>query len=259
MLDNIASMNRPTDRPVTFVTGAGGDIGRAIVEELGVRGWAIALAGRRTETLEPVSASLRERGVPHLELPFDVTDAAECATAIEATQAAFGRLDCLVNNAATWFTEDFLDSSDEHWRRVMDVNLIAPARLARLATPMLTSSPAPRIVNVSSKSAFAAERGLGSYGVSKAALNGLTMVLAAELGPLGISVIGIAPGVIETSSNDFILKDPASAEEHRARIPIGRFGRVDEVAKVVTFFCKDAGAFATGTTILMDGGQLAWH
>jgi NAD(P)-dependent dehydrogenase (short-subunit alcohol dehydrogenase family) len=242
---------------VAYVTGATGGVGRAIVHELARQGYLVVASDRDALELERVAESVRSRAGDCRTSVCDLADASECEHAMNRVATEIGELDVLVNNAATWFFEPFLATTDEHWREVLEVNVVAPARLSRLAAPLLGRSHSPRIVNIASKNGLRGEPGLSSYDVSKAALIALTRVLAVELAASGILVNCVAPGVLDTESNRGMLEDPDRSEVYRNRIPLGRFGSPDEVASVVGFLCGSHSGFATGATFILDGGQLA--
>ena len=239
---------------VAAVTGAAGAIGSAICRELGRRGYRVVAWGRNTSGLERVRQAVEDEGGALITRSFDLMDEGACAEAVDRLARSVGRLDVLVNNAGAWFDEPIAESTDEHWRHVLEVNVVAPVRLARLTLPLLRRSPAPRIVNIGSKNAIRGEAGLASYGVSKAALNALTREMAAEFATHGVLVNCVAPGVIDTESNtDFLAQE---GDVFLRRIPLGRFGTTGEVAHAVAFICSQECSFATGSTFLMDGGQL---
>ena len=241
---------------VALVTGAAGGLGVSICRELGRRGCTVAAWGRNAQRLESLRESLEPDIGSILVRSVDVADAGACANGIEWLEREAGRLDILVNNAGAWFEEPVAESTDEHWRHVLEVNVVAPVRLSRLALPLLRRSPHPRIVNIGSKNGSRGEPGLASYGVSKAALNAVTREVAAEFARWGILVNCVAPGVIDTESNADILSGDA-ASVYLERIPLGRFGTSEEVAQAVGFFASEECSFATGSVLLMDGGQLA--
>jgi 3-oxoacyl-[acyl-carrier protein] reductase len=245
----------PTGR-IALVTGAAGGLGVAICRELGRRGCSIVAWGRNRQRLDSLRQSLTGDVESVLTRSVDVADAGACEDGIEWLEREAGRLDILVNNAGAWFEESVAESTDEHWRHVLEVNVVAPVRLSRLALPLLRRAPHPRIVNIGSKNGFRGEPGLASYGVSKAAMNALTREVAAEFAQWGIIVNCLAPGVIDTESNAEILAGDAAAV-YRGRIPLGRFGTSEEVAHAVGFLSSEGCTFATGSVFLMDGGQLA--
>jgi 3-oxoacyl-[acyl-carrier protein] reductase len=240
-----------------MVTGAAGGIGRAIASELAQRKFRVVVCDRAEDPLRGVAAEVRRNGGTCDVRVFDLQDAAASADAVGWVSEHVGGLDVLVNNAATWFEEPFLESTDEHWREVLEVNLVAPARLSRLVAPLLALSPAPRIVNVATTYAFLAEPGWSTYIASKAALVGLTRSLAVELAGSRILVNCVAPGVVLTKSNANLSDQPHIHEAYSRRIPLGRFADPVEVARAVAFFSGPESSFVTGTVLAVDGGHLA--
>jgi 3-oxoacyl-[acyl-carrier protein] reductase len=249
-------MTEPAEqRPVALVTGAAGGLGSAICHELGRRGYSLVACDREEEALDALGQALAHDETPVATRAFDLASSDECERHLTWVEQELGHLDVLVNNAAAWFYEPFMDSTDEHWRRVLEVNVIAPARLVRLALPLLRRSSRPRIVNIGSKNGFLGEPRLASYDVSKAALSALTRALALELADDGILVNCLAPGVARTSSNDAELERAGDA--YVRRIPLGRLAEPAEIAQFVAFLCSSECSFATGSTLVCDGGQLA--
>jgi NAD(P)-dependent dehydrogenase (short-subunit alcohol dehydrogenase family) len=251
-----ASAAQAENGPVAVVTGAAGGIGRSICRTLAGRGCSIVAWDRDHAGLQLAERELVDERRVVFARSFDLTDAAECREAAGWVHESLGRVDILVNNAASWFEENLEATTDEHWRHVLEVNVVAPARLAKLLLPALRRSSQARIVNIASKNAFAGEYGLVSYSVSKAALVALTREQALEYATYGVLVNCVAPGVIDTDSNEGVLAGDAR-EVFRSRIPIGRFGSTDEVAHAVAFLRDRETTFCSGSTLLVDGGQLA--
>jgi NAD(P)-dependent dehydrogenase (short-subunit alcohol dehydrogenase family) len=245
------------DQRTAMVTGAAGGIGRAVVDELARAGCHVIACDRAKDPLRRLVISVRASGGLCEECIFDLRDAAASAEAVSWVSEQIGRLDVLINNAATWFEEPFIESTDSHWREVLEVNLVAPARLTRLAVPLLERSTAPRIVNVATTYAFLAEPGWTTYVASKAGLVGMTRSLAVELAGSRILVNCVAPGVVMTESNAGLSDQPDVFDAYRARIPLGRFADPTEVAKAVVFLAGPECSFVTGSVLTVDGGHLA--
>lgn len=243
-------------RRVALVTGAAGGIGMAICQRLLDAGVDVVACDVKRVRIEPSSAQSAHASVLTSRI-FDLKEETPTRETFDWVAAEYGRLDVLVNNAAIWFGEAFVDSTDDHWREVLEVNLLAPVRLSRLAVPLLAKSACPRIVNVASKNALLGERGWSSYDVSKAALVALTRSLGYELAHLGILVNAVAPGHIRTDGHMDSLGSVGKRHELARRIPLGRMGEPIEVARAVAFLASEECSFATGATLLMDGGQLA--
>ena len=194
-----------SEAPVAIITGAGTGIGRAAAIELAGSGWRCAIVGRRRGKLEETAAAMRERNreCESLVLAIDVADPRAADEIISATVAKWGdRIDALVNNAATLITGPIHQASDEALRQSLDVNTVAPARLVRSVWPLMKKHGGGRIINVSSMSSVDPFPGLGVYGMSKAALEGLTRAINREGNKEGqrdrIIAFNLVLGAVET-------------------------------------------------------------
>ena len=177
-----------------------------------------------------------------LELYCDVSDAKAVYGAVAAVSARFGRLDALVNNAGIAVFAPLLDTSDEDWSRILQVNLTGPFICTKAAAPLMRGHGGGAIVNITSISAVRASTLRSAYGTSKAGLAHLTKQLAVELAALGIRVNGVAPGTPEIR-----------ADYHDA-IPLNRYGLEEELAEAVFFLCSDRASYITGQILAVDGG-----
>jgi NAD(P)-dependent dehydrogenase (short-subunit alcohol dehydrogenase family) len=251
---------------VACVTGAAGNIGRAIGRRLAADGFHVVAtvyggpgadrpAGHPLYTGKPSGEALGvEEGWD--VVTADLADASHCRKLLAWVEEHHGRLDCLVNNAATWNFGSLAETTDADWRDVLEVNVVAIARLVREGRRLLRESNAARVVNVGSTAGFVPEAGIGPYSVSKAAVHALTAWMAVELADDGVLVNAVAPGFIDTSSNAQYLTDER-LPARLARIPAGRPGTTEEVAGAVSFLASPGLGFVTGTVLRCDGGQLA--
>lgn len=237
---------------VAVVTGGGTGIGAAAARLLAANGLRVALVGRRAEPLEQVS-----RAIGGLAIAADVGDPGAPQRIVDETLARFGRLDVVVNNAAV-IRNGPLDSFtradfDEHYA----VNVAGPFFLLAAALPALRASPDAAVVNVSSSVGSMVKPGSMLYGSTKAALEYLTRAWAYELAPDGIRVNCIAPGPVDTPIHATYTDDLEAAYADLARrVPLGRMGRVDDLAAWVWFLVAPESAWTTGNVIHVDGGQV---
>ena len=246
------------DGRVALVTGGSRGIGRAVALALAQAGADVVVAARKAQDLEPVADEVRSLGRRALAVPAHLGRRPEVDRLFETALEAFGRLDVLVNNAATNpVFGPLLDVEEDAWDRIMALNvkgyLLAAQRAARAMAPNGRGA----IVNIASTAGLRASPGLGAYSVSKAAVIMLTRVLGRELAPLGIRVNGVAPAVIETRFSEALWKNPEILSEYIRTTPLGRTGQPEEVAGAVVYLCSDAASYVTGQTLLLDGGHLA--
>jgi NAD(P)-dependent dehydrogenase (short-subunit alcohol dehydrogenase family) len=241
------------DDRVAIVTGGGTGIGRAAAELLASKGLGVVLVGRRREPLEEVAAGLQRSCV----VAVDLAERGAPARVVEEALAAFGRVDVLINNAAVIRNgplESFTrEQFDEHYA----VNVAAPFFLAQAALPALRASPDAAIVNVSSSVGSIVKPGSMLYGSTKAALEYLTRAWAYELAEDGIRVNCIAPGPVDTPIHATYMDDVAAGYADLARrIPLGRMGHVDDVARWVWLLSAPDTSWTTGNVVHVDGGQV---
>lgn len=243
---------------VAVVTGASRGIGRAIAEALAGAGYAVAVNFvSRREDADAVVSAIAAAGGSALTVQGDVSDPAAVARMFATVDDRFGRLDALVNNAGIGRRfERVTDIDDETWRRTIAVNLDGAFFCMRAAIPRLKAAGGGRIVNVSSGAARTGGAVGAHYAASKAGMLALTAKAARELARDGIAVNAVLPSVIETEMLEAVAPDPAARDRARAQIPIGRFGRPDEVARVVRFLVAEAPDYLTGECISLRGGRL---
>ncbi|WP_439575808.1 SDR family NAD(P)-dependent oxidoreductase [Phreatobacter sp.] len=240
---------------VALVTGAGTGLGARFCMALAERGAAVVAVARRADKVEGVAEAIRAAGGSAVAVSGDVTDTASIAAAFDAAEAAFGTVDAVVANAGIALAGRAAEMSDEDWRRTMATNLDGVFFTNREAAQrMLKAGRHGAIVNIASILGYGVGKGNASYATSKAAVIQLTQALALEWAFKGIRVNAIAPGYVVTDINRDYLTSGKGAEMTR-EIPVGRFGREEDLDGALLLLLSDAGAFMTGTTITVDGGQ----
>lgn len=245
---------------VAIVTGASRGIGKGIALSLAREGCHVAICARGAEDLEAAADEIREHDVEVLALPMDVTEPAEAKRLVKETVDQLGGVNLYVGNVGGNRRGSFAELSDEDWRHIIDLNLMSHVRVSRAAVPHMKEAGGGSIVYISS--IFGRElggAGLSLYNTTKSALISLSKVMAQELTPEGIRVNTVAPGSIrfEGGSWDRRVKErPDEMEQFiEENLPIGRFGRVEEVGDTVAFLCSERASLITGACINVDGGQ----
>ena len=236
-----------------IITGAGKGLGAAMAKrflEEEVAG--IAMLDWNYELVKQTAQELDPEGKKTLALQCDVTDSEGVKAAVDKVLEQFGRVDILVNNAGITKDRIFHKMSDEDWDSVIKVNLYGPYNLCKYIVPLMREQMSGSIINISSTAAYG-NPGQANYSSTKAGLQGLTRVLALELGRKNVRVNCIAPGFVET---DMMLAVPA--EQLKAsienKVPMHRLGKPEEVASAVAFLASEDSSWITGQTIFVSGG-----
>ena len=256
---------RPLDGRPVLLTGAGGDIGRAMAAAFAFAGARLAAADIDAERAETAAAIAREAGGEAIALALDVTRSDSCAAAVAATVQAFGRLSVLVNNAAAFTVRGtVVDLPEEEWHRQMAVNLTGPFLMSKHAIPAIRATVTSEggggvVVNIASQLGHVGQEGLAAYAAAKAAIHNLTRVMAIDHAADGIRVVSLSPGAIEGARVRSRFPDDAAMHAYNDRRHVlGRMGRPDEIASAAVFLASDAASFVTGADLLVDGGYTAW-
>lgn len=244
---------------VCVLTGASRGLGPYMARSLAAEGVNFAVAARSASELEATAAMLRDLGWRAIAVTCDVGSADDRRRLIDATLAEYGRIDILVNNAATNPVFGPVANLDERaWDAIMNTNVKSAFFLSKMVRDAIREhGEGGSIINVSSTGGLRASGGLGGYSVSKAALIMLTQVCAKEWGSDGIRVNAIAPGLIKTEFSRALWENEAILKNSLTQSPLRRIGDPDEMAGAVVYFASAASSFTTGQTLALDGGGLA--
>jgi len=251
---------------VALVAGAGtmgppgGKVGngRATAILLAKEGARVVAADISLKSAEATVAIIREKGGEAIAIQGDVTKETDAKRMVQTTLDHYGKLDILDNNVGIYLERDIIDMSEEEWDHIMAVNVKGIFLVSKHAIKAMMKSGGGTIVNIATIWALQPRPGSAAYNTSKAAVIGLTKCMAVEYAPYNIRVNCVIPAVIDTPIFDSV----ATAEGKKKRIeriPLGRIGLPEEVAKAVLFFASDESSYTTGETILVDGGMFAGY
>lgn len=241
-----------------LVTGANSGIGEATAILFGTAGADVAINYlSHADTAESVAARVRAAGGRAMTLQADVAKPADVDAMFDALVAAWGGIDVLVNNAGIdGHPAPAWDAELDAWRQVVEVNLFGAFYCSRRALQLMVPARSGVIVNMSSVHERIAWSGYSAYTASKAGLAMLTQTLAQEAAPHGVRVLAVAPGAIKTPINENVWGDPAGLADLDRKIPMGRLGERDEVARMVVMLASGMASYVTGNTVFVDGGMI---
>lgn len=242
---------------VAVITGAGKGLGKTFALALAAEGTHLALIGRNAGALETVAAEARKLGVNAEVYAGDVAKEADVRRIEEAIVARFKKIHILINNAGINIRKNVTDFTYEEWTSVINTNLVGAFLMCRSFVPHMRGEAYGRIINLTSIMSHISLPGRTAYSASKAGLLGFTKALALELAPEGITVNGISPGPCATEMNIPILQNPELNQQFVSKLPVGRWGKVEEIAKCLLYICSPDAGFLTGTDIVIDGGWTA--
>lgn len=246
------------DGRVSLVTGASRGIGRAIALEMAKEGAKIIGNATTSSSLSGLEKELDELGADYVMIPADLSTADGCLSLIKAAAESMGRIDILVNNAGINIVKNIEAITLQDWESVINVNLRAPFLCSKYASELMKKQRYGRIINIASIASFVSMPGRSAYNSSKAGILGLTRTLAIELAPYGVTVNAIAPGLVETDMlRERIAEGSLRLEELLRRVPLGRLGRPEDIARTAVFLASEDSSYITGQVIVVDGGFLA--
>ncbi len=246
------------DGRVALVTGGSRGIGLAIATVLAEAGATVALNARHADACEAGAAEINAAGGKAIATPGHVGDAATCEAVVAEVMTKTGRLDILVNNAAT--NPQFgpiIDADEGAINKIWDVNVMGPLRLTRYAVAAWMRDHGGSVINMASVAGIRPEALTGAYNASKAALITLTRTMSHELGPLGIRVNAIAPGLVETKLARYLVETTEIHERIISQTALGRHAVPNEIAGAALFLASDAASYVTGSVLVVDGGWTA--
>jgi len=239
---------------VAIVTGAGGGIGAAICERLGLEGAKVIVSDIDFHKAEIEAKSLTARGVSAIAVTADVVDASSVAALVSKAIETFGRIDILVNNAGFQRDKRIVNMSEDDWDAVVDVILKGAFLCSKAVLPVMVQNKWGRIINMSSR-AHLGNPGQANYSAAKAGLLGFTRALALENGKHGVTVNSVAPGIVDTLAVRSLSHFEKICENAERTTPIPRLGTVEDVADSVAFLASDRASYISGEVLHITGGR----
>jgi len=239
------------------ITGASKGLGKAMAQALAAEGARVALVSRDLALLQSVASEIAAAGGEAEAFRADVTSEDEVRALEARLVERYGKIHILINNAGVNVRKPITDFTLEEWRRVMDTSVTAAFLMCRSIIPHMQGEGYGRILNMTSIMSWVSLPGRAAYAASKSALIGITRTLALELAPDAITVNGISPGPCATEMNRPLIENPEINAQFLASIPLGRWGKVEEIGALAVYLCSEEAGFITGTDIVIDGGWLA--
>jgi len=239
------------------VIGGTSGIGRAIAHGLADAGANVVCTSRRQDQVNAAAVEIESKGRKTLRVTSDVSDKSSLESLLAECGEKLGKVDILVNSAGRTKREPTLDLDEETWDAILETNLTGTLRACQVFGKHMIDNGYGRIINIASLSSFVSLFEVAAYSASKAAVASLTKSLSIEWAKHGVNVNAIAPGVFRTALNQQLLDESPRGQEFLTRTPMGRFGKVEELAGAAVFLASDAASYVTGEVLVVDGGFLA--
>jgi NAD(P)-dependent dehydrogenase (short-subunit alcohol dehydrogenase family) len=245
------------DGRVALITGASKGLGKAMALALAGAGAKVALVSRNADQLNAVAKEIEGAGGSAKVFVADVAREDQVARLEREVVSAYGSVQILINNAGINVRKLVTEFTLDEWNSVINTNLTSVFLLCRAFVPHMKGHGYGRILNMTSIMSWVSIPGRGAYSASKTALLGLTRALALEVAADGITVNGISPGPFATEMNMAFIQNPEINQQFISKIPLGRWGKVEEIGQLALYLCSEDAGFITGTDILIDGGWCA--
>lgn len=239
---------------IALITGTSRGLGQHFARALARAGADIAMTSRDANTLAPFADEIHSLGRRTFSTALDVRDHGSIQDAVAAVERHFGPIDILVNNAGCNIRKPALDVTWDDWNTILDTNLRGSFFVAQAVARGMIARQYGRIINIGSVTCVAGYAGLAPYGASRGGVRQLTMSLADDWGPHGITVNCLAPGWFQTAQNRMLYENEAWVEYLKERIPVKRPGLPNDLDGAVVFLASEASRYITGQTLLVDGG-----